>query len=185
VQTTIADVLLHSGVATSRYAGRLFRPIQNTRPDGTYTGAGLYKGSYSSTAQQLSTKPDNGTAAAVSTAHAGAAHTASAAAPGVKQPIGHFINRSPVGAWPATPGLDNTPSNALDPSGTADDSAEAVIAAADAAFEQLAVADIGQGVAGGYDAAVEVEAAFHGGSSRQQGVEPLPLVMHEAHTEQE
>jgi predicted exporter len=77
-------------------------------------------------------------------------------------------------------GTDVTAVNAV----TDGESAQAVLAAADAAFEQLAAADIGQGVSGGYDAAVEVEPAFPGGSNGQ-GIEPLPLVMHEAHTEQE
>lgn len=184
VQTTIADVLLHSGVATSRYAGRLFRPIQDTEPGEVDTGPGIYKGGYSSTAPQLSTKQGKGAAAAVRTARTGASNAAAVAGPGVKQRIGHFLNPSPVGAWPAAPGQGSTPSDGLQPSVTADNSARAVLAAADAAFEQLAAADIGQGVAGGYDAEVEVEAAFLGGSN-SQGLEPLPLVMPEAHTEQE
>jgi hypothetical protein len=68
-------------------------------------------------------------------------------------------------------------------SSTADDvsAAEAALATADSLMEQLAAVDAADVASNGYDAAVDIESGTKGFG----GGEPLPLVMQEAHTEQE
>lgn len=151
VQQSIADVLLRSGVATSRYAGRLFRPS---------APAAAVPPAAKAVAQPVET-----VIAAPASSSSGSLRNAAGAAVG-----------TPTEA-------SGTPTAAASASDT-EAAAEAALAAADSLIQQLSAMGLQD------EAAVGIDAFVDAGVSRPQGgeqpqFEPLPLVMHEAHTEDE
>jgi hypothetical protein len=177
VQANLADVLLHSGVATSRYAGRLFRPsttssnytIANHRSSGKgclYTAKQTAATPVAKGVQQQQLQQGTGTDSADSSAGERGLQPAVAAA---------------AAAVASTDGTDMSSSSSAGAAAAAD----AALAAADAWLDQLTGAEVGQELLpAGVDATVDVESGLKG-LIRAASQEPLPLVMQEAHTEQE
>jgi hypothetical protein len=161
VQTSIADVLLHSGAATSRYAGRLFRPAPaapNQRASSTVAPPA---------AKSAMQQP----APANSSSHS--------------LKIGSAFAAAISSDWASAASTVEPGSTAAISTADTEAAAEAALAAADSLIQQLAAIDVEEGSSvGGYDARVAIGTRLEGGE--QPVFEPLPfLVMKEAHTEEE
>ena len=151
----MAQALLLSGVATSRYAGRLFRPAAPSGPSGSITNS---SSNTSGTALTGNTPPQPGFMPATDPP---------AAKPKREASLDANVDGDNI--------QDDADSEAA--------ATAAALTAADSLFEQLSLADLADASAGVYDAAVDVETG--GAKAEGQDGDPLPLVLHEAHTEQE
>lgn len=164
MQTSIAHVLLLSGVATSRYAGRLFRPlvvsgsVSNVKSNTSLTA---FTPSHQQGAEQhLEAANDDSPASATATPPAAAAALAD------KRGVGSLNDIAPADG--SSSDEEATAASALE--------------AADSLLEQLSILDIPD-VAEPFDASVDVESGFK--DSRVPGFDPLPLIINEVETEQE
>lgn len=196
VQSSLADTLLHCGVATSRYAARLFRPPKDAAPPASYSAS--TSGSLSATADKAPgdalTQPPAGTLELVTAAPASSSLSdgttnSSSTAGWLAGGAGDLSSPQPPAAAAAShsssAGTQGLRSTAADDA-SAEAEAEAALAAADVIMEQLAAVNAAD-VASGYVAADgDFEFKSSQGSGRQGlSAEPLPLVMQETHTEQE
>lgn len=168
VQTSIADVLLHSGVATSRYAGRLFRPAP-AAPNHTASGASIPPAAKGAPQQHLNTTLQQA--------------PASSSTDSLK--IGSAFAAASSSDWASAASTAEPAGTATTSTADTEAAAEAALAAADSLIQQLATIDVEEGSSvGGYDARVDIGTRLEGGE--QPVFEPLPfLVMEEAHTEEE
>lgn len=198
VQSSLADTLLHCGVATSRYAGRLFRPPKNAAPTTSYSAS--TSGSLSAIADKAPgdalTQPPAGTlevvtAAPASSSLSGGTSNSSSITGLMAGGAGNLSSPQPPAAAAAAAHSSSAATQGLR-SAAADDAsaeaeAEAALAAADVIMEQLAAVNAADVASSGYVAADgDFEFKSSQGLGRQGlSAEPLPLVMQETHTEQE
>lgn len=198
VQSTLADTLLHCGVATSRYAGRLFRPPKKAAPTApsasTSTSGSLTGPADKAPAGVLSQLPAGAlevvTAAPASSSLSEGTNNSSSNAGWVAGGVGDSLSSAQQPAAAAASGSSSAGLQGLG-SAAADDAspeaeAEAALAAADMIMEQLAAVNAADVAASGYAADDDgVQFKSSQGLGSQGSAEPLPLVMQEAHTEQE
>lgn len=169
VQSSVADVLLLSGVATSRYAGRLFRPSASPVPGSSFIDINALRSKASLVFAGKDSKQQQ---------------QPHAAAPIVRAAAGAS---TPTAATHSSSGS----SSAVDEGKAADDdrgaaAAAAALSTADGVIQQLAAMDDVDLVVGAFDATVDVESGqLQDEAAAVLGGDPTPLVMQEQHTEQE
>lgn len=196
VQSSVADTLLHCGVATSRYAGRLFRPQKDTSLLASNSSVSLFPPATTAANKDADTyaPPPAGAAAAGVVIKAGPASS-------ISDGLTHSSALAPASSagWSDSNHKEastSTPPNSTSNSGsnnaaragdtpTSEAEAEAALAAADSLIEQLAAVDAADVSSGGYDALADFQSESGVQGLNRKGSEPLPLVIQEAHTEQE